>query len=98
MKMIKCSGHGSRQYTLVDKYGFPRAKPKSKNPYVKGFRTGDIVRAVVTSGKKAGTYIGRVAVRARGSFNIKTKESVAKDISYKYCTKIQSMDGYSYSF
>ena len=57
---IKCTGHGSRQYQNVDKFGFPRGKAKSKDPFVKGFRTGDIVRAVVTSGKKAGTYFGRL--------------------------------------
>ncbi|MEO1430799.1 MAG: RNA-guided endonuclease IscB [Cyanobacteria bacterium J06632_19] len=95
---IKCTGHGSRQYTLVDKHGFPRSKPKSKNPYVKGFRTGDIVRAIVTSGKKIGTYFGRVAVRASGNFNIKTKEATVQGIGSKYCVKIHSMDGYTYSF
>ncbi|MEM6751583.1 MAG: RNA-guided endonuclease IscB [Cyanobacteria bacterium P01_C01_bin.38] len=95
---IKSTGHFSRQYTLVDKYGFPRGKPKSKDPYVKGFRTGDIVKAVVISGKKAGTYLGRVAVRATGYFNIKTKAMTVQGISYKYCTKVHSMDGYSYSF
>jgi hypothetical protein len=39
---------------------------------VKGFRTGDIVRAVVASGKKIGSYEGRVAVRSSGSFNVMT--------------------------
>lgn len=96
--MIKSTGHFRRQYTLVDKYGFPRGKAKSKNPFVKGFRTGDIVKAVVASGKKAGEYIGRVAVRARGSFNITTKSATVTDINYKYCTKLHCMDGYSYSF
>ncbi|MEM6753456.1 MAG: RNA-guided endonuclease IscB [Cyanobacteria bacterium P01_C01_bin.38] len=95
---IKSTGHGNRQFTLVDRYGFPRGKAKSKDPYVKGFRTGDIVRAVVTSGKKIGTYFGRVAVRSSGSFNIKTLESTVQGISHKYCSKIHSSDGYSYSF
>lgn len=65
---------------------------------IKGFKTGDIVKAVVTTGKKAGTYIGRVAVRSRGSFNISTRTGTVTDISYKNCKKIQSCDGYSYSF
>lgn len=95
---IKCTGHGSKQYTLVNKFGFPRGRAKSKNPFVKGFRTGDIVRAVVTSGKKIGTYLGRVAVRSTGSFNIATTESTVQGISHKYCSKVHSMDGFSYSF
>jgi 5-methylcytosine-specific restriction endonuclease McrA len=95
---IKCTGHGSRQYQNVDKYGFPRGKAKSKDPYVKGFRTGDIVKAVVTSGKKIGAYIGRVAVRSTGSFNLTTKKEKVQEIGYKYFSKLHSMDGYSYSF
>lgn len=95
---IKCTGHGNRQYRLVDKYGFPRGKAKSKNPFVNGFRTGDIVAAVVTSGKNIGTHAGRVAVRSSGSFNIKTSKKTVQGISYKYCSKIHSMDGFSYYF
>lgn len=95
---IKCTGHGSRQYQNVDKFGFPRGKAKSKDPFVKGFRTGDIVRAVVTSGKKAGTYFGRLAVRATGSFNVATKLEKVQGINYKYFSKLHSVDGYSYSF
>ena len=82
----------------MGKFGFPRGKAKSKNPYVKGFRTGDIVKAVVTSGKKVGTYVGRVAVRATGSFNVTTKEEKIQGIGYKYFSKLHSVDGYSYSF
>ena len=33
---------------------------------------GDLVQAVVPSGKKAGTHVGRVAVRSSGSFNSTT--------------------------
>lgn len=95
---IKCTGHGNRQYQNVDKRGFPVGKPKSKDPYVKGFRTGDILKAVVTSKKKIGIYVGRVAVRATGSFNISTKQGKVQGISYKYCNKIHGVDGYSYSF
>lgn len=95
---IKCTGHGCRQYQNVDRFGFPRGEAKSKDPYVHGFRTGDIVKAVVTKGKKIGTYVGRVAVRATGSFNITTREGRVEGIGYKYCKKIFSMDGYSYSF
>ena len=33
---------------------------------VKGFQTGDLVRATVTTGTKQGSYVGRVLVRASG--------------------------------
>ena len=92
---VKATGHGSRQMCRVDKFGFPRTRPKSTTKAIKGFQTGDIVKAVVTSGKKIGTYIGRVAVRKSGSFNIKTKKSVVQSIGWRFCRKIHSADGYS---
>ena len=64
---------------------------------VHGFATGDRVRAVVPTGKKAGTHIGRVAVRATGSFNIQTGHRVIQGIGYRYCQVIQRADGYGYS-
>jgi len=92
----KAMGWGSRQMCRMDRYGFPRTSAK-KDKVVKGFQTGDIVKAVVTKGKKIGTYIGRVAVRASGSFNIKTAKETVQSISWKYCRLLQRMDGYCYS-
>ncbi len=89
-------GHGSRQMCRVDQYGFPRSRAKKKK-VVKGFQTGDIVKAIVTKGKKIGTYIGRVAIRASGSFNISTKNGTTQSIRWKYCQRIQVVDGYNYS-
>ncbi|MDJ0797741.1 MAG: RNA-guided endonuclease IscB [Calothrix sp. MO_167.B12] len=94
---IKCNGHGKRQMCRTDKYGFPvRYVPLRK--FVKGFQTGDIVKAVVTAGKKIGTYLGRIAARSTGSFNISTNNGLVQGISYKYCQTIHKKDGYSYSF
>jgi hypothetical protein len=93
--LIKACGHGRRQMCLSDKYGFPRTSAKGAKS-VKGFQTGDIVKATVTSGKKVGTYTGRVAVRAAGSFNITTEQGTVQGISYKYCKTVHKMDGYSY--
>jgi len=94
--LIKSSGQGTRQMCRTDKFGFPsRHVPRDK--FVKGFQTGDIVKAVVTSGKKVGEYVGRVAVRSSGSFNISAKELV-QGISHKYCQTLQRKDGYSYQF
>ncbi|WP_341739551.1 MAG: RNA-guided endonuclease IscB [Microcoleus sp.] len=94
--LIKATGHGTRQMCRTDKFGFP-SRYVPRNKFVKGFQTGDIVKAVVTSGKKIGEYVGRVAVRTTGSFNISASELV-QGISYKYCKTIHHKDGYSYSF
>lgn len=95
--LIKATGHGSRQMCRTDKFGFPsRYVPQFK--LIKGFQTGDIVKAVVTSGKKIGTYTGRVALRSTGSFNISTTNGLIQGIGYKYCRQIHHKDGYGYGF
>lgn len=93
---VKATGHGTRQMCRVDKHGFPRTSPKGAKR-VHGFQTGDHVVAVVPSGKKAGQHRGRVAVRARGYFNIQTGAGLVSDVSYKYCRMIQRSDGYVYN-
>ncbi|NEO58209.1 MAG: HNH endonuclease [Okeania sp. SIO3B5] len=103
--LIKSAGHGRRQVIQVDKYGFPRhnqagelVRKSAQVKQIKGFQTGDIVRAIVPSGKKTGVYIGRVAIRSSGSFNIKTPNGTVEGISFKHCSFVQRKDGYSYSF
>ena len=93
--LIAANGSGKRLLCRMDKYGFVRTGPKQAK-HVKGFQTGDIVRAEVLSGKKVGTYVGRVAVRTTGSFNITTKNGVVQGISHRFCTPLQRCDGYSY--
>ncbi|MCG3212650.1 MAG: hypothetical protein FOGNACKC_06325 [Anaerolineae bacterium] len=88
---IKAMGRGSRQMCRVDKYGFPRSKPKSVKR-VHGFQTGDMARAVVPTGKKAGTHVGRVVVKTSGSFRIGKVDGV----NWKCFTLLQRMDGYGY--
>jgi 5-methylcytosine-specific restriction endonuclease McrA len=92
----KATGHGCRQVTRTDKSGFPRQTAKKGGPVI-GFQTGDMVKAIVTKGKKIGTYVGKVAVRATGKFNIQTNGGVIQGISHKYCSVIHRKDGYSYS-
>jgi 5-methylcytosine-specific restriction endonuclease McrA len=94
--LIKATGHGTRQMCRTDKFGFP-SRYVPRNKFVKGFQTGDIVKAVVISGKKIGEYVGRVAVRTTGSFNISASELV-QGISYKYCQTVHHKDGYGYTF
>lgn len=94
---IKATGRGAYQRTRMDKYGFPRGY-LMREKSVKGFQTGDMVRATVTAGKKVGAYAGRVAVRASGSFNIQMGKEIVQGISHRYCTLVQRADGYGYSF
>lgn len=51
----------------------------------------------VTTGKKTGSYQGRVAVRASGSFNIQTPHGVVQGILHRFCRLVQRADGYGYS-
>ena len=93
---IRAMGHGTRQVARTDRYGFPiRLCPRDKTVF--GFRTGDRIRAMVPSGKKAGTHVGRVPVRSSGSFNVRTAAGLVQGISHKHCRLIQRADGYGYS-
>jgi 5-methylcytosine-specific restriction endonuclease McrA len=98
---LKATGRGSYQRTRLDKFGFPRGY-LMRTKRVHGFGTSDMVRAEVPSGVKAGIHIGRVAVRASGSFNIQSyqdgKAVVVQGIGHKHCRIIQRADGYGYFF
>jgi 5-methylcytosine-specific restriction endonuclease McrA len=94
---IKAVGTGSRQMCRMDRYGFPRTGPKQAKR-VKGFQTGDLVLAIVPSGKHTGTYVGRVAVRAMGAFNITTTQGTVQGISHRHCKVLHRCDGYSYEY
>jgi 5-methylcytosine-specific restriction endonuclease McrA len=95
--LITANGHGTRQMCGTDKFGFPSRHRTNKQIHF-GFSTGDIVKAVVTHGKKVGEYVGRVLCRATGSFDITTKTGRISGISYKYCSAIHKKDGYAYAF
>lgn len=93
--LIKCVGHGTRQACRTDKFGFPNRHKTRKNVHF-GFQTGDIVKAVVTTGKRMGTHIGKVACRATGSFNISTSAGLVEGIGYRHCAMLHRKDGYAY--
>ena len=100
--VISAKGRGSRQMCRVDKFGFPRTSPKGSK-LVEGFQTGDMVKAIVPKGlKKGGEYLGKVAVRSSGKFDIqikiKTKTKTIEGIGHKYCHIIQRGDGYLYNY
>ncbi len=73
----------------------PRTTGKGKST-VQGFRTGDMAKAIIPTGTKVGTYVGRVAVRETGSFNITTATGTIQGLNATYFTAIHRVDGYSY--
>jgi len=92
---VRCMGRGQYARTLPDKYGFPRTYlPRSKCFF--GFSTGDMVRANVPKGKHKGTHVGRIAVRARGTFVLSGNKGTI-DVNSRYCTLLQRSDGYRYT-
>lgn len=92
---VVATGRGSYARTRSDKYGFPRLRLTRVKQH-HGYATGDLVRAIVPAGKKAGNHTGRVAVRSSGSFNITTSAGVVQGINHRHITLIQRGDGYTY--
>jgi hypothetical protein len=91
------TGRGVYARTRTDRYGLPRLRmPRVK--HVHGYATGDLVRAVVPSGKHAGTHTGRVAVRTTGSFNITTAHGTRQGIHHRHIRLLQRADGYAYTW
>lgn len=92
---IKCSGHGNRQATRNNKYGFPCTEPKQTYTHCK---TGDIVQVTVKTARKQfqpGTYVGRIKGPTRktadvqiGKFRIQPK---FEDMKF-----LHRQDGYRY--
>jgi 5-methylcytosine-specific restriction endonuclease McrA len=93
---VKCTGRGGYGRTLVTASGFPRGY-KMRQKAVHGFRTGDLVRAVVPKGKRAGTHVGRVAVRTTGNFAISAVDGWTDGIAHRHCRVLQLADGYDYA-
>lgn len=94
---IHATGRGAYCRTRAFKNGFPCGY-LIRHKRVRGFQTGDWVRADVPKGKKAGIHIGRIAVRKTGSFNIQIPGKTIDGISHRYCRVLQRADGYGYSY
>ena len=106
-EMWSAIGRGTRQMGKPNEYGFTckdrnkeglLMKHRQRRKRYFGFQTGDIVRVVKPKGKDAGEHIGRVTVRASGSFDIRNHkgEVVCHSANYKYCKLIMRGDGYGY--
>jgi 5-methylcytosine-specific restriction endonuclease McrA len=95
--LIAAAGRQARQMVHVDEFGFPRGRDKGPG-CVHGFHTGDLVKALVTKGKKVGKYTGRVAIKSDGYFKITGHPfGMVEGVHARYCLSIHRKDGYSYS-
>lgn len=88
---IKAMGHGRRQMCTTDRYGFPKWH-KARAKSFMGFQTGDMVKAMIPTGKYAGIHKGRVTIRFTPSFTIN-----GMPVHPKYIQCVQKNDGYAYS-
>jgi hypothetical protein len=61
------------------------------------FSPGDIIRAILPTGKFAGTHVGRLTVRATGVFEMVTQLGKVSPVRAKYCLAVHRVDGYSYT-
>ena len=94
--VITATGRGKHCRTNVNASGFPRGYLARQKQFF-GFQTGDMVKAVVTRGKKIGTYFGKVMCRISGSFDIRTSSGRVQGINHRYFQLVQRSDGYLYS-
>ncbi|HST87395.1 MAG TPA: RNA-guided endonuclease IscB, partial [Ktedonobacterales bacterium] len=106
--VITATGHGNRRMCGTDKHGFP-IRHRTHHKRFFDFQTGDLVRAQVPAGlATAGTHIGRVLVRASGSFDVamargRAGQAGRRDrgrvagISARYMRMLARGDGYAYS-
>lgn len=93
--VAQAAGRGSYARTTPDRHGFPRL-PRARAKRHFGYATGDLVRAVIPSGKWAGTWTGHVSVRARGQHSLTTPEGRI-NVSHRNLQLRQRGDGYDYT-
>ncbi|MGC9541811.1 RNA-guided endonuclease IscB [Streptomyces sp. UG1] len=93
--VAKATGRGSYARTTPNRYGFPRLRrARTKRHF--GYVTGDLVRAVMPTGRWAGTWTGRISVRARGQHSLTTPLGRI-NVSHWHLKFLQRGDGYGYS-
>ncbi len=67
-----------------------------KSNLVDAFALGDIVCAFLTTGRFAGSHIGRLVVRATGVFEMITSIGKITPVRHNSCQLVHRIDGYSY--
>ncbi|MGW3134685.1 hypothetical protein [Streptomyces sp. NPDC001139] len=92
--VVKATGRGSYARTTPDRFGFPRLRrTRAKRHF--GYVTGDLVRAIVSTGKWKGTWSGRISVRARGQHSLATPGGRI-NVCHTNLRLLQRGDGYEY--
>jgi 5-methylcytosine-specific restriction endonuclease McrA len=95
---IRAMGRGNRQVCRTDAYGVPIRHRSRVNRHF-GFAQGDVIGATVPRPSiYAGSYLGRVGVRASGKFDVVDARSGrrAHGIHHRHCRVVQRADGYQY--
>ena len=93
--VAKATGRGSYARTTPDRYGFPRLL-RSRQKQHFGHAIGDLVRAVMPSGKWAGTWTGRISVRAMGRHSLTT--AIGRfNVRHWNLRLLRRGDGYGYT-
>ncbi|WP_268255076.1 RNA-guided endonuclease IscB [Streptomyces spinoverrucosus] len=92
--VAKATGRGSYARTTPDRYGFPRLR-RARTKQHFGYVTGDLVQATVPTGRWAGTWTGRISVRARGQHSLSTPVG-RFNVSHWNLRLLQRGDGYAY--
>ena len=96
VQVWSAKGRGTRKMCNTDKFGFPKGHRQAKKEHF-GFQTGDLVVANVPKGKYVGAWVGQVAVRASGCFDIKTDgKRIVQGVSHQYFRVLQRTDGWQY--
>lgn len=93
---VKAVGRGSRLRGKINKCGIITVKLGKRAKRIYGFMNGDIVTADVLKGKHVGHHCGRVMVRERGCFDVRTLTGELISASYRNCKLKQYADGYQY--
>ena len=93
--IVKATGRGSYARTTPDRFGFPRLR-RARTKQHFGYVTGDLVRAVMPTGKWAGTWTGRISVRAMGQHSLTTTAG-RFNVRYRNLRLVQRGDGYGYA-
>lgn len=98
----KATGRGTRLRGAVNQCGVIITKWTSRKKNFFGFQTGDIVVAEVPHKiprpyKYEGRFVGRVMVRASGSFDIRTTDGKLATVKAGFCRLLQANSGCAYS-
>jgi len=93
---IQAVGHGRRKMCNTNDLGFPISHRKRRRRYF-GYQTGDMIRAVVPEAFAGrGTHVGKVSVRASGTFAITTAQGRIESIPQRFFQPVGRNDGYRY--